>query len=71
MYIPAGGNKIMVAQGTDSIGEKFQSWPFEDWLIPNSEDSTCIDHDPTDLFSEPHSNAFVDLDGDCMPDIFL
>jgi integrin alpha FG-GAP repeat containing protein 1 len=24
-----------------------------------------------DLISAPHSNSFLDLDGDCMPDIFL
>jgi len=24
-----------------------------------------------DQVSIPHSNAFVDFDGDCMPDIFL
>ena len=71
MYIPAGGNQIMIAEGTDSIGYQFKSKPFTDYLIPNSEDPTCMNHDPSDIFSEPHSNAFVDLDGDCMPDIFL
>lgn len=70
MYMPKNGG-IMVAEGTDSFGEKFKSYPFAEYLITSAQDPTCIDYTPTDPFSEPNSNAFVDLDGDCMPDIFL
>ena len=31
----------------------------------------CLDPTPGDMISSPHSNSFVDLNGDCMPDIFL
>lgn len=31
----------------------------------------CKTPTPGDLISSPHSNSFLDLDGDCMPDIFL
>ena len=31
----------------------------------------CKTPAPGDLISSPHSNSFLDLDGDCMPDIFL
>lgn len=61
----------MVAIGRDEKGEKFELQPFSNFLIKNSEDQRCIDPKPEDVFSLPHSNAFVDLDGDCMPDIFL
>lgn len=45
---------------------------FEDFVIKNSEDPLCIDSKtPDDLISHPHSNSYVDLNGDCMPDIFL
>jgi hypothetical protein len=42
-----------------------------EFLIPNSEDSSCFNPSPLDIISSPHSNSFVDLNGDCMPDIFL
>jgi hypothetical protein len=56
----------------DALSEKFQvNVDIGEFLIPSSEDPSCKDPAPSDIFSSPHSNSFVDLDGDCMPDIFL
>lgn len=44
---------------------------YDDYVIANSEDENCIDPNQKDMISVPHSNSFLDLDGDCMPDIFL
>ena len=71
MYVPKGQSKIMMLIAQDAIGQNFISQPFSDFIITNQQDSSCFDPAPNDIFSEPHSNSFVDLDGDCMPDIFL
>jgi hypothetical protein len=63
--------QIVVALGLDTRGEKFKIFPFSDFLVSSQEDSRCQDPSPVDMISSPHSNSFVDLDGDCMPDIFL
>jgi hypothetical protein len=31
----------------------------------------CLDPNFSDIISTPHSNSYLDLNGDCMPDIFL
>lgn len=75
MFVTAGTPtvppEIMVAVGVDTRGEKFRLEPFSNFLISSREDNRCKDPNPADMISTPHSNSFVDLDGDCMPDIFL
>lgn len=75
MYVSTGTSdslpEIKVAQAKDEIGEKFELVSFSTALITSAEDSRCKDPTPGDYFSVPASNAFLDLDGDCMPDIFL
>jgi hypothetical protein len=46
---------------------------FSDFILPagNYGGVTCFNPSPDDLISVPHSNAFIDLDGDCMADIFV
>lgn len=44
---------------------------FDTYVIPSSQDSNCADPNTTDLFSLPHSNSFIDLTGDCLPDLFI
>jgi hypothetical protein len=44
---------------------------FTEFLIKSKDDPDCEDLDPNDTISSPNSNAFIDLDGDCMPDLFL
>lgn len=64
--------KIKLALGLDAYGEKFKmNVTLSEFVIPHSEDDSCIDPNPNDKISSPHSNSFVDLNGDCMPDIFL
>ena len=60
-----------IAIGQDEQGEKFISQDFTDFIISSAQDSRCLNPNPSDLISVPHSNSYVDLDGDCMPDIFL
>lgn len=44
---------------------------FSEFVIQPTEDPNCKAYSSTDLLSMPNSNAFVDFDGDCMPDLFL
>ena len=60
----------MMAIGTHQDGTDFNFKPFKSFLISNQEDSRCLDPNPEEMISSPHSNAFLDLDGDCNPDIF-
>ena len=62
---------IYVAIGKDTRGQNFEFKPFSDFLITHNQDPRCADPVAGDLISAPHSNSFLDLDGDCMPDIFL
>ena len=63
--------KIQVALGQDTIGEKFVIKDFSSFIIKSTEMEGCLDPTPGDIISSPHSNSYIDLDGDCMPDIFL
>jgi len=63
--------KIQVALGKDTNGEKFAIKDFSSFIIKSSEMEGCLDPTPGDVISSPHSNSFIDLNGDCMPDIFL
>ena len=44
---------------------------FDTYVIPSSQDPNCADPNTTDLISLPHSNSFIDLTGDCLPDLFM
>jgi hypothetical protein len=41
---------------------------FSDYL---ASDPACLTPEAKSALSIPHSTAFLDLDGDCMPDLFL
>lgn len=45
-----------------------KSRPFTDYL---SKEADCLSPEPNAALSIPHSASFLDLDGDCMPDLFL
>jgi hypothetical protein len=60
--------KTMVAIGKDTAGEEFEKQDFSNYYITSD---GCKVPTPGDMISSPHSNSFLDLDGDCMPDIFL
>lgn len=61
--------KIKVAIGKDTAGEQFSFEDFTNFII--NDDPMCKTPTPGDLISSPNSNSFLDLDGDCMPDMFL
>jgi len=39
--------------------------------LSSSEVEECMEPTANDQLSVPHSSSYIDLDGDCMPDIFL
>ena len=64
-------NQIKVALGRSKDSSKFDFIDFKSKVLSSSDDSKCLDFSDTDSISSPHSNSFVDLNGDCIPDIFL
>lgn len=44
---------------------------FSDYVLTSKDNSMCLDPNFSDIISTPHSNSYLDLNGDCMPDIFL
>jgi len=69
----SGGSKpkLRVALGESLNSSKFKFVDFSEFLVKSSENSKCLDPSADDIISTPHSNSFADLNGDCMPDIFL
>ncbi len=64
-----GGIKIAVFNSDNS---KFESQNFySSFVLSSSQDPNCKDPNTVDILSIPHSAAYLDLDGDCMADIFL
>lgn len=63
--------KIKVALGRSKDSSRFESVEFKDMILSSADDSNCLDFNGEDEISSPHSNSFVDLNGDCIPDIFL
>lgn len=63
-------------QTTIALGETYDSLdftfePLSNFFLSSEEDKTCLDPNVNDMISNPHSNSFLDLNGDCIPDIFL
>lgn len=54
----------------DDKSKNFEQRPLSDYILSSAQDSSCLDPN-SDIFSAPHSNSFIDLNGDCMPDIFV
>lgn len=44
---------------------------YSTFVLSSTDDSSCLDPAPTDSLSIPHSSAYLDLDGDCLADIFM
>ena len=44
---------------------------FFDFVIDEEDSEECLSPNKVDLISTPHSNAFLDFNGDCAPDIIL
>ena len=64
-------NQLHILLSQDNIGQAYESRDFKDFILSSKEDKDCIDPSYDDLFSTPNSNSFLDLNGDCMPDIFM
>ena len=63
IFVDANGKtKVALGGFSDYTFQNFSSFLLEDpeCLSPNA-----------DIISNPHSNSFLDLDGDCIPDIFM
>lgn len=60
----------MVFKATPFKFEYYKS-SFNDYIQNSKEDPQCLQPSKEDLLSSPHSNSFVDLNGDCVPDLFL
>jgi hypothetical protein len=63
--------KIKVALGTSLDSKTYRVINFSQFVISSAENPDCLDPSADDIISMPHSNSFLDLDGDCMPDIFM
>ena len=62
---------IKVALGQSQTSSDFTITDLSDFLLTSFDDPDCGDLDPADKLSTPNSNAFIDLDGDCLPDLFM
>ncbi len=63
--------EVMIALGDSFNSSSFTFKPLSEFFLNSTEDKTCLDPNLEDLISNPHSNAFLDFNGDCIPDIFL
>jgi len=55
----------------DGNGINYELKLFNDFIISSDDNPDCVDPNYNDTMSSPNSNSFLDLNGDCMPDIFL
>ena len=67
MYTDTSGElTIGIISGSQFKKSKFNT----EFVLSSDQDPFCKDPND-DPISTPHSNSFLDLDGDCMPDLFL
>mmetsp|Transcript_17128 Transcript_17128/g.26485 ORF Transcript_17128/g.26485 Transcript_17128/m.26485 type:complete len:109 (+) Transcript_17128:1-327(+) len=64
-------NEIKVAVGKSKNSTEFEIKDFTEFTFTSEDDPACKTVSTKDLISTPHSNSFLDLNGDCMPDIFM
>jgi hypothetical protein len=63
--------KLRVALGRSSDSSKYEFEDFSKFITTSSEDPDCLDPHPDAIMSQPHSSSYLDLNGDCLPDIFM
>jgi len=61
----------MVSLGTEDFSFQTPKNFFGQYVLSSADDPNCKEPNTKDMISFPNSNAFVDFDGDCMPDLFL
>jgi hypothetical protein len=71
MFTDPIDNQIKVLISKDGVGQNYDLKLFSNFVISNDENPDCVDPNYNDTISSPNSNSFLDLNGDCMPDIFL
>ena len=72
IYVSNGAKpKIQVALGNSYNSQDFNITSFSDFVMSPSDDPLCKEPSADDLIATPNSNAYMDLDGDCIPDIFM
>ena len=67
---PAGNIKVAVQQSNGHYDLTIEDFTTS-VALSNAEVDYCMDPNSDSKLSIPHSSTFIDLDGDCMPDIFL
>lgn len=66
-----GNFETQIAMGQSFDSQNFKIEPLSNYFLTSKEDKTCLDPNPNDMISNPHSNSYLDLNGDCIPDIFM
>jgi len=65
---------FMVLQKYDTVN-KVKTWSnvvsFDSFLTTLGDKTTCITPDKARALTNPHFNFYTDLNGDCVPDLFL
>ena len=62
---------MKVALGSRSTNSWTEKDFFSNFVVANSDNKNCKAPNTSDLLSMPNSNAFLDLNGDCVPDLVL
>ena len=72
LYELAGNGGIKVSLGSRADPTKWEQQDFfSTYVLSSSEAESCKNPNTKDSISLPDSNAFLDLNGDCIPDIVL
>lgn len=58
---------VISEDGTNMTIKSFN----DNFVLGSSINSDCMDPDSSEYLSIPHSAAYLDLDGDCLADIFF
>lgn len=64
------GIKVAIGSRDDPLSFTSQDF-FSQYVVTNAQNADCSDPNKSDLISFPNSNAFIDLNGDCLADIVL
>jgi len=63
--------KVMVAVGKSQDSSRYEFIEFSQFVATPEEDEDCLLYKDRGYVSSPHSSSFLDLNGDCLPDIFM
>jgi hypothetical protein len=72
LLFQTSSGEIQVALGSRTSFDSFTTQDFfSTYVLSESQNSNCKSPNTSDIISIPNSNAFVDLNGDCLPDLLL